>query len=243
MKKIFLLSLMIFFFASLFAQESSDYRASTVIKWAPASLALGKIGLGSEYNFKHKKSITFNFGFPSETNITRNIDNEDRTLKIKTLSVMAGYRMYLGKRHMTGFYFEPYVKYVDNKSSTITNFTIQTISKPFNMSTTYSGIGVGAQLGLQFMIAKRIVFDWYFLGPEANTSKFNLDAQEQGNGSAWDASAAADAQNEIENFINDIPLIKDKATVTVNAAARNVKAAYSGFLPGFRTGLSLGFRF
>lgn len=226
-----------------FAQKSSSFKSSTVIKWAPASLALGKIGLGSEYNFKQKKSITLNVGIPSETNITRTIDNESRTLKIKTFSVMAGYRMYMGKRDMSGFYFEPYVKYVDNKSVTSTNFTIQTIDKPFDLSGNYSGIGIGAQLGLQFMIAKRVVFDWYLLGPEANSSKFSLNAQEQGSGPAWDASAASDAQSEIENFINDIPLIKDKATVNVNASARNVKAAYSGFLPGFRTGLSVGIRF
>src|SRR5574343_960336 len=242
MKKLLIGMIGVLLMSQTQAQDIKPYNPSFVAKWVPSSLFFGKIGIGTEYNFKKKRSVTFNFGLPSEYELTQNIDNKDRTLKMKTTSVMAGYRMYLGKRPMTAFYFEPYVKYVKNTASTNTDFDISGTTKPFLLSTTYSGFGIGAQLGLQMMIAKCVVLDWYILGPEANSSKFDLDAQETGSGAAWDATAANDAKQEIDNFVKDVPIVGSKTTVTVNSSARNVHAAYKGFLPGFRTGLSLGIR-
>ena len=85
------------------AQEGPVFHPSTAIKWAPASLIFGKISLGSEYNFAPRRSLTLNIGFPTQRNLTANIDNVDRSLGIKSFSALAGYRMYLGKKPMTGF--------------------------------------------------------------------------------------------------------------------------------------------
>ncbi len=242
MKKLLISLTLVIMMGQLLAQETKPYNPSFVAKWVPSSLFFGKIGIGTEYNFKKKRSITFNFGLPSAHVLTQNIDGKDRSLAMKTTSVMAGYRMYMGKRPMTGFYFEPYIKYVKNTASTNTDFDISGTTKPFLLSASYSGFGIGAQLGLQMMIAKRVVLDWYLLGPEANSATFDLDAQETGAGAAWDATAANDAKQEIDNFVKDVPLVGSKTTVTVNSSARNVHAAYKGFLPGFRTGLSIGIR-
>lgn len=228
-----------------FSQETETrvFNPSFVAKWAPAGLAFGKISIGTEYNFKHKKSVTFNIGIPSSFDITQNIDNVDRTLTMKTFSVMGGYRMYLGKRPMTGVYFEPYLKYLDNKTSTNTDFDLDGNNKQFLVTSNYKGVGLGAQLGVQFMIAKSVVFDFYFLGPEANSATFDLDAQETGAGSPWDNAEAADAESEINNFLNDVPLLGNNTTFTVNAAQRNVHATFKGFVPGIRFGISIGVRF
>lgn len=232
-----------FFATTLQAQEPPVFHPSTTVKWAPASLLFGKISLGSEYNFAPRRSVTLNIGIPTSTTFKANIDNKDRSLDIKSFSVLAGYRMYLGKKPMTGFYFEPFLQYLKGSTSTATDFSISGQDRNFALNGDYSSFGLGAQLGLQFMIARTVVFDWYIIGPQANISNFSLLAQETGNGAAWDAGAAADAQTEIENFINDVPLIKNKTDIEVNPNARNVKASYKGFLPGFRTGLSLGIRF
>ena len=245
MKKISVSACFIFMVFQLNAQkeDKTAFDKSVVIKWSPASLAFGKIGLGSEFNFKKKKSITFNIGIPAEKTLTAEIDGADRNLTMKTFSAMLGYRMYLGKKAMRGFYFEPYLKYLENDATTNTNFNIGTTSRPFLITSNYSGFGLGAQLGIQFVIAKRVVLDWYFLGPEANSSKHDLMAQETGSGFPWNSSEAQDAENEIKNFVNDIPLLKDNLDVTVNAASRNVKTNFQGFLPGIRSGISIGVRF
>lgn len=241
MKKLILSSLFLSLIYVSQAQQIKPYSPSFVAKFVPSSLFFGKIGIATEYNFKKKRSVTLNVGFPSAFELKQNIDGKDRTLTMKTTSAMAGYRMYLGKRPMTGFYFEPFVKYVSNTASTNTDFDISGSTRPFLVSATYSGVGVGAQLGLQMMVAKRLVVDWYIIGPEANNSTFELKGQDTGSGT-WDAAAAADAKQEIESFLSDVPLIGDKTTVAVNSAAKNVTATYKGFLPGFRTGLSIGIR-
>lgn len=224
-------------------EDKPTFDKSIAIKWSPASLAFGKIGLGSEFNFKKKKSITFNVGIPFEKTLTAEIDGEDRSLTMKTTSVMAGYRMYFGRKQMRGLYFEPYLKYLKNEATTNTDFEIDGTDRPFLVTSDYSGFGVGAQLGVQFMIAKRVIIDWYFLGPEANSSKHNLIAQETGAGLPWSNAEAQDAEDEINDFINDVPLLKDNFSVDVNAGARNVKTNYKGFLPGIRFGISIGIRF
>ena len=232
-------------FAPAYAQkeEVPSFDKSYVIKVAPAGFWLGKIGLGGEYNFKKKNSITLNLGIPVEKTLKVSIDDEKRNLKIKTLSAMAGYRMYLGKRPMRGLYFEPYLKYVDNEFVTTTTVEIDGSDRPFVIASDYSGFGVGAQLGVQFMIAKKVVFDFYFLGPEGNMAKHRLLAQETGPGLPWSNSEAEDAEEQIEDFIDDIPLLKENEEVTVDAISRNVKMKYNGFLPGFRLGISIGIRF
>ncbi len=244
MKKITTLICLTLAINSLNAQNDQPaFENSFAIKWSPASLAFGKIGLGSEFNFKRKKSITFSAGIPMEQRLSWKIDGEDRNLTMKTFSLMAGYRMYFGKKPMKGLYIEPYLKYLDNKASTNTDFDIDGTNRPFVVTSEYSGVGVGAQLGVQFVIAKRVVIDWYFLGPEANSSKHNLVAQETGGGAPWSNAEAQDAEDEINDFVNDIPLLKDNLDVTVNANARNVRTNFKGFLPGFRFGLSIGIRF
>ncbi|HEX7844220.1 MAG TPA: DUF3575 domain-containing protein [Chitinophagaceae bacterium] len=245
MKKILLLVSCFSILSHVQAQKDDKpaFDQSVAVKWSPASIFFGKIGLGAEYNFKRKASVTFNVGVPFEKETTFEIDNEDRNLSTKTFSIMAGYRMYLGKKPVKGFYIEPYLKYLDNKSITNTDFDIGLTNRPFLVTSEYSGIGIGAQLGVQFLIAKRVVIDWYLLGPEANISKHDLLAQETGNGLPWTNAEAQDAEDEINDFVNDIPLLKNNLDVTVNAAAKNVKTHYKGFLPGIRSGISIGIRF
>jgi len=245
MQKLILLICSLFIFAGIKAQKEDKpaFDKSIIVKWSPASLAFGKIGLGGEYNFKKKKSITLSVGIPAEKTLTAEIDGEDRNLTMKTSSIMAGYRMYFGKKPMKGLYFEPYLKYLKNEASTNTDFDIDGTNRPFLVTSDYSGFGIGAQLGIQFLIARRVAIDFYFLGPEANSSKHDLIAQETGVGLPWSNAEAQDAENEINDFINDIPLLKDNFSVAVSAANRNVTTHYKGFLPGFRLGLSIGVRF
>jgi hypothetical protein len=93
----------------------SNVQHNLAIKWSPLGLYFGKLTLGGEYSIRKKQSITFYVGIP--VGIQRNFDADNNTadVKSKTTSVMAGYRFYLGKDPMKGFYFEPYLKYLHNE--------------------------------------------------------------------------------------------------------------------------------
>jgi hypothetical protein len=60
---------------------------------------------------------------------------------------------------------------------------------------------------------------------------------------SWDVQEAADAENEINESIGDLPVIGNKIKVAVDAANKTVSSEYKGFLPGIRFGLSVGVRF
>lgn len=213
------------------------------IKWAPSSLAFGKLTFGGEYSLSQKKAVTLVVGIPMKTTWKQEIDGEKESLTHKAFSIMGGYRMYLGRGDGNGAYFEPYVKYLKYDASSVIDIELDGTDRDFAITGEYSGIGVGAQLGVQFLIAKKFVIDFYFLGPEANSAKSSLRLQELGNGAAWDNADAEDAEQEIRDIVEDIPILKNKVDIDVNAAQKNVSAVYKGFLPGMRFGLSFGWRF
>lgn len=248
MYKIILFACVILITGQSMAQQKEgktnpEFSSSSALKWNPASLYFGKVSLIGEYNLKHKKSLTLGIGIPYSKSLTYQLDNKDRNITMKTFSLMAGYRMYLGKKDMTGFYFEPYLKYLKNDASTLISTNLN--GKPTDLATTsnYTGFGVGAQLGIQFMIAKRVVFDLFLIGPEANTARHTVVMKDMTSTGSWDAQQAADAQTEINKSIGDLPIIGKKIKVTVDANTRTVSSDYKGFLPGLRAGLSVGFRF
>jgi hypothetical protein len=246
MKKMIVGALLLIVVSNAQAQEKKEKKSFTpsyAVKWNPASLAFGKIGMFGEYNYKRKKSITFGIGIPAEKKHTFELDDEDRTIFMKTFSIMGGYRMYLGKKTMTGFYFEPYLKYVKNDASFSFKGDLNNKPTTFNTTSNYSAIGVGAQLGVQFMIAKRVVFDFFLLGPEANTAKHTVVMKDVSSVLPWSAQDAADAEKEINDNIGDVPIIGDHLKVKVDANARTVSSEYKGFLPGFRGGATIGVRF
>jgi hypothetical protein len=243
-KIIFCLSLLTVICFSATAQDDEEISTYSVgLKWAPAGLYFGKITLGGEYNMNMKKSITLTLGIPFNQPTTYKLDGDKQTITQKTFSAMAGYRVYLGQGNMHGLYFEPYVKYLKNNASFVTDADIDGSSRDFAVTSEYTGVGVGAQLGAQFLIGNHFTVDFYFLGPEANSAKHNIFMQELGSGAPWDAQESADAEDELNDTFKDVPLIGKKLKIDVNADQRSVSSEYKGFLPGFRFGLSFGYRF
>jgi hypothetical protein len=243
MKKLFLaLACFIIINSTKAQQDSSFFKTSIAVKWNPESLYFGKVGLFGEYNFKNKKSITFGIGIPASHSTTVNMDDKDRNVEMKTFSIMGGYRMYLGKKTMTGVYFEPYLKYVKNDANTIIDGDLNGRNINFVTTSKYSGTGVGAQLGVQFMIVKKVVFDFFFLGPEANTASHKVVMHDTST-LPWTQAEADDAQNTIDDNIGDLPIVGNKLKVMVDRNSKTISSDYSGFLPGIRFGLSVGVRF
>ena len=225
------------------ADSSLRFQSFKTVKWNPAALAFGKISLSGEYYFKNRHSITLSLGIPTEITTKWKIEGEKRKVTMKSFSVMAGYRKYLKKDDMQGLYFEPYIKYADSEGSSPYIDQLSTDKTPYLLSSDYSGVGAGAQLGIQFLFAKKLMLDFFFLGPEVNFSKWNIHLQDQGNYS-WDAQDAAEALEILNNIIDDLPrFFSENVEPSVDAQTKTVTAKYKGLLPGFRVGFSIGYRF
>ena len=224
------------------------FQSSFAAKWNAAGLLFGNINLQGEYNIKPGKSITFGVGIPNETtNRWFLIDGERKDIKLKAFSVMAGYRMYLGAKDMSGFYFEPYLHYTKNDAYTYFNGDLDGDPVVFRTTSNYQAYGLGAQLGVQFMIADRVAIDFFFIGPEANMARHTMVMKEETTTVPWvlvDAQAAErELKEAIDKIANKIPFVKNNVSVVVNPDEKTATSEYKGFLLGCRAGLSIGIRF
>lgn len=246
MKKNLFLSLMIMITVSSYSQEVERVPCPPLrtyaVKLAPAAIMFGKVSLGGEYVYSERKSLTFYVGVPF--NKTGNVSFDEDVSKVgsKTFSIMGGYRYYLKKQNMKGFYIEPFIKYLNHKGEGVLEGTLGPKSVLLDYNSDYNGIGLGAQLGVQFIIGKKLVLDWFLLGPELNSGKINSSFRDI-TSSDWSEQDAAEIEADIEDVLQDIPLIGKKIEVDVNGSTKTVTGKYKGLLPGIRSGISIGYRF
>lgn len=144
---------------------------------------------------------------------------------------------------MAGLYFEPYFKYLHHTAEGVGNAVLSGENVVMNFTNEYNGVGVGAQLGIQFLIKKKIVIDFFFLGPEINSARNDFKANEISNTPPWTQSQATEAEQDIRDFIKKFPFIRNKMDVMVDANQKIVTASFKGVLPGYRIGVSFGIAF
>jgi len=239
-----ILALFLFPSLSSFAQEGNNHQftPSLTTKWAPTGLIAGGLSLQGEYNFG-KHSLTAKIGVPAGSKYNVTYDHDDAEFTLKATSFMAGYRMYLSKKHMKGVYFEPFLKYVNHTADGTGTSTVGLRNVRMSFDNKYEGFGVGAQLGAQFFIGKRFVIDLFLLGPEINAASNKFRAIESSNIIPWTMVEAQDAERDIKEFIDKLPFIRNKTEVKVDRENKTVIADFKGALPGFRTGISFGIAF
>lgn len=240
MKKFCLIFYFSLFINFVFAQTFSKPNIS--IKWAPLGLFFGNADLQAEYNFG-KNSLTAKIGIPVNKHQTFQFDGKNADFNMKATSFLAGYRTYLSHKHMRGLYFEPYFKYVQHISDGTGNATLGSETVAMNFTNEYNGVGIGAQLGAQFLIRKKFVIDFFFLGPEINSSKNNFKAIETSNSIPWTFVQASEAENNVRDFIKQFPFIRNKTNIAVDENQKLVTADFKGVIPGYRIGVSFGFAF
>lgn len=222
---------------------TSSAQATRVIgKWAPASLAIGKTTVGAEYDLMKKNSVEIFVGIPTPSNRRLEYDGQKSNMESKAFSVFAGYRKYFGKKQLSGFYVEPFAKYLKHEGDGILDGDLGGEKASFKTITKYEAFGAGVQLGAQFIIAKRFALDLFFLGPEANSAKFSGSGTDIASSIPWTLVQADEAENDIRNFIADIPIVGTKTEITVDQNQKTISADYKGFLPGIRFGASIGVR-
>jgi len=236
--------ILIFISTFSFCSSAQDQAAPKylAIKWAPTGLILGSLSLQGEYNFG-KNSLTAKIGLPVSVKHSFAYQDKDADFNMKATSFLAGYRMYLSKKHMKGIYFEPFFKYVHQNAEGVGNGTLSGDPVVMNFTNDYNGLGVGAQLGAQFIVGKRFVIDLFLLGPEINSSRNNFKAVETSHSLPWTSIQASEAEKDIRNFIDKFPFVRNHVDVMVDQTNRTVITEFKGALPGFRTGVSFGMAF
>jgi len=217
-----------------------------VVKIFPTSFLFGKATLGYERVLNDNSSFTLNIGLPSGISPSKYVSFEETEWlnlidgKLDGFLLMPGYRFNFSKKGAPlGFYIEPYLKYEEFSTSWQAEF-IDDENERFlsSFDGSYSGLGVGIQMGFLFLIGDVVSIEWSFFGLEAKTPNAEIKYTDLSGGADID-----DVYVEIaENFSSDIPVIGDK--IEFEKGSNYVKGIASDFiLPGFRSAISIGIAF
>lgn len=236
---------LVVFSSLLLAVNAQDtvFQPKIAVKWAPTGLFLGSLSLQGEYGFIKKSSLTAKIGMPFSRSFHATFDGHDVGMHMKAFSFLAGYRKYLSKQILKGFYIEPFFTYAHHTADGTGEGKLDNQQVTMDFTNDYNGVGVGIQLGTQFIIAKRLVLDLFFFGPQLTSSRSNFRAIDNYNSAAWTNIQAEEAEQDIKNFLNQFPFIRDKVNVQVDQINRTVMADFQGPLVGIRFGASIGFAF
>lgn len=225
---------------SVYAQYNLDPKID--LKWAPTGLIVGNLSLQGEYNFG-KNSLTAKIGIPVNAEYSTKFSDNNSTFNLKATSFMAGYRTYLSKKHMRGLYVEPFFEYVHQTAEGTGTANLDGGPVAMDFTNDYNGVGVGVELGAQFIVAKRFVIDIFLIGPEINSSTNNFKAIEVSSMLPWTAIQQSQAEQDVRDFINKYPFIRNHTTIMSDEENKTITADFKGILPGLRTGISIGLAF
>jgi hypothetical protein len=242
MKKV-LLFILLFSIRHLTFAQDKEFDPTVTVKWAPTGILVGNVAIQGEYSFNKRTSLTAKLGVPLGKNYHTTFNGHEIDLNMKAFSFMTGYRVYFSKKKMSGFYFEPYFKYVHQTAGGLGETTLDNQPVTLNFTNTYSAFGLGAQLGTQFIIHKRFVVDLFFLGPEINSVTNSFRAVDPEGSEAWTNIEANQAEQNIRDFLHQFPFIKNKVAVHVDKTNKSVNADFNGWAGGIRAGFSIGYAF
>lgn len=245
MKNLFLFVFFVAYASFAIAQDndSTALQRKNVVKFLPIDYFLNSYSFEYERMINANNSFTIGVGLPNRQNMDGkygiHFTSDLKSIEFETMHIRAAYRHYAGQRRLPkGFYIEPYLKY-----QKITGKIGASFSKDAN--TTYTGnfdvnlnsMNFGFQLGAQFLIAKRVSLDFYFLGLEAGLLNGNVSGTSEQ--FATDDNIVAN----IQEAINELPsFIGDKLKPKKNGNTINIKASNAP-CPWFRSGISIGIAF
>jgi hypothetical protein len=231
-------------------QDTIIQKRKNVVKFLPVNLIFNSLSFEYERKFSPKSSFILGIGLPSaksfanKYNLNSSTDNVISKDEFSTMSVRAAYRHYAGHHvRPVGFYFSPYLKY-QKISAKADNF--RTITDPQYGSTSYNekfDVGIntmnfGIQWGVQFMLAKRVAVDFYFLGIEAGLANITATVKSD------DANSIDVIYNGVNDNIQQLPsFLRDKIKATkVGSNQVDVKGSSIPY-PWLRSGISIGIAF
>ena len=251
MKKLFFI-IPCFLFSQTNAQEITGNTSSekmNLVKTNVTGYVFRNINLSYERIFNQWFSMSLGFGTMPEgkvpfMNAFLSDEDEDRfqNLRVKATHFTVEPRFYIGKGYGKGFYFAPYYRYSSVSSNTfdfyydynaINGVTYQI---PLKGTGDTNGNSGGLMIGVQFFLTRsqNLVLDLWIAGAHYGSGKgdFVLTSDY-----TLTPDMQAQLKEEIENL--DIPYVD--YTVETNPNGARVKI--DGPWAGFRSGLSIGYRF
>jgi hypothetical protein len=223
-----------------FVSAQKNFEPKVTLKWAPTGLILGDFSFQGEYGIINKSSLTAKIGVPFSRNYHATFDGHPVEMSMRAFSFLAGYRKYLSKQMLKGFYIEPFFTYAHHTSDGTGEGDLDNQPVTMDFTNAYNATGIGIQFGSQFIIAKRLVIDLFFFGPQLTASTNYFRAIDYNESSAWSTIQANEAEQDIKAFLNQFPFIKNKVNVHVDTPNKTVTADYKGPLLGIRFGASIG---
>lgn len=213
----------------------SDRR--NLVKLNLPNLVFGNLTLNYERLLSPRNSATLNVGYirPQApiSFLSDFIDTEEiKPPEFSGLTATLEYRIYSKKKGAgRGFYYAPYLRYANHKLA----FQSDIVGNSSNVSSQLSAVGLGAQIGAQWLIKDRVVIDLGILGLAAQwyTYKSTFTAVDE-------AINFDEIRADLEMEIEDSP-ISNKLEFTSDENSLQAKMPF--LFGGARAYLSVGYKF
>lgn len=250
MKK-FLIILVPFLLSEVNAQEVPEVSTEkmNIVKTNVTAYAFRNLNLSFERSINRWFSVNMGFGVMPEgkvpfINSFLNDEDEKRfqNLEVNSMNFTIEPRFYLGKGYGKGFYVAPYYRYSRVESNkfdfyydynAVNNVTYQIPLKGYGEVQGNSG---GVMVGVQFLLTKsqNLVLDLWIAGAHygSGNGEFTMTSDV-----ILTPDMQAQLKQEIENL--DIPYVNYSVETNQNGAVISIDGPWLGF----RSGLSLGYRF
>ena len=216
-----------------------------VVKFLPVNLIFNSASFELERKISPKNSLILGVGIPmpkafADKYSLGSPENRITDDSFGTMAIRLAYRHYAGHSNQpSGFYISPYLKY-QSFSASATNHKTPTSGSPYveNYDFTGNTMSIGFQIGWQFLIAKTVSIDFFFLGIEAGLA--NVDATVK----SPDANMIDDIYTNVSQNIGDLPsFLSNKISVKKTGTNQVDIVGSSMPYPWLRSGISIGIAF
>lgn len=208
-----------------------------IIKLNLPNLSFGNLTLNYERLLTNRSSAALNLGYirpqkpASLLNSALDINDADIG-EFSGLTATAEYRIYGKKKGAgKGFYYGPYLRYASHKLAYNTDID----ENLTNADAKLSAVGLGGQIGVQWLIKDRIAIDWGIVGLAAQWYNFSSTFTAVDEAINFDEIRA-----ELEQEINDSPLSNKLEFSSTEDA---LKAKMPFLFGGARAYFSIGYKF
>ena len=226
---------------------ATDWRSTpNLVKWNFGALAFKSISFQYERAVGNRMSVALGLksmpksGVPFKSLLENAIDDEDtwnsiKDLKMGNFAITPEVRFYLGESVFKGFYIPPFARYAKYDFTIPFAYTnIDGVEERANFDSNVNTFTGGVLFGAQFKLNKAFYLDWWILGPNWGTANGTLSAYKTLNPIEQEI-----LRTELDNFADDVPIVKLKPSVDGSGARIKVDGPWGGL----RSGLSIGYKF
>jgi len=244
MKKLFIIIALVSYSFIGYTQDldSITFRKNG-LKFSLMNLPFRSVSFEYERMIDPNYSLILGVGLPYQGMISGKYGTDNtsklRNVELGTMHIRAALRYYYNFKMLPkGFYVEPYLKYQQIKGTAnyVSNDELNKIYKG-DLVGKVNTINVGVQFGVQFLIAKMVTLDFYFIGLEGGLANGNITS------TSVNAADAEKIETDFKDEVAGFPFFIEN-WVTVKRTNNQVFVDAKDLqYPWFRGGLSIGIAF